>query len=344
MASSTGVTIQLGDLALVRKWIVEQEQFYAQYGRSAPLTSAQTKAISALLTAIKAPAGENYVGILQEFCQTRELNVSYTEGSVGQDWTCRATIKGSIGDNGAFQAISLPMDGYGSWNGHQPCFSSKKQAKQHAASSVMEWLVARGLMMPAHSFDTTATTSGSSTPSPAYTGPEPAIATQKETSNGAGSTKRPRGTSVEASLRGEGPSSDDDDEPTDESYDSMSGKIKQQNGIAQSEAVNKAEPQLIRSSDIVAKICNDNNIPLPRYQIDEGPASGFYTGFAVFQDYGDIMLRQLQTDSIMTTPRRGQQATKEAIAVRLVEPLRQIVELRSEQLRLFLQKNPLPKA
>ncbi|TKW49651.1 hypothetical protein CTA1_4284 [Colletotrichum tanaceti] len=149
------------DWAALKSFIADKERLEAETGRPAPLSETELSAIAVLLRPAPRPGpevgGQNWLGLLNHFQQVRNQKVTFTDipreyPRLGKApdlrWTCIATFA-TTGD-----VFPRPDHGSGSTStggGTAPAipdFQKKQDAKQYAAKTACEWLIANGHMLP----------------------------------------------------------------------------------------------------------------------------------------------------------------------------------------------------
>lgn len=197
---------------------------------------------------------------------------------------------------------SFPAEGYGlNDDGSEPCFPTKKAAKHFAAKCAVEWMVAQGLMSqhPVVS------------PPPAN-GPTSSFAT-------------PHTNPVAAQ--------------TTNSTMPLSGKpqtMQASSGFDGTSEVATTIPPSTRATTLVADLCNDLGFPAPKYKVIEHTPN-VYSGMAQFDDPGHAELIAL-TQSSLVKGMKGKETTKQAIAAKVLEKLREIEAERNAQWQLLMDQ------
>lgn len=197
----------------------------------------------------------------------------------------------------------FPAQGYGlNDDGSEPCFSTKKAAKHFAAKCAVEWLVAQGLMSPplGTSLPPSGTTSSFTTPQT-----HPAAAVQNP--------------NKAVPLPGKPPQ-----------------MMQVSSGFDGTSEMAAASPPLTRTTTLVADLCNDLDFPAPKYKVVE-LSPNVYGGMAQFDDYGQSELIALNKAS-MVKGVIGKEATRQAIAAKVLEKLQEIEAGRDAQVQLLLDR------
>lgn len=191
----------------------------------------------------------------------------------------------------------FPAAGYGlNDDGSEQRFTSKKAAKSFAAKCAVEWLAAQGFM-PSH-------LQAASSPPPKMQAPLPAAPTLKRAPQSTGSS-------------------------TSTSNTTITPPPKRQATTA------PMRPDSASEAAAVATLCHELNLPAPKYEIVEtAPNSGVFDGRAQFEDYGDLDLLSL-TEAGVVQGVGGKDATRQAVAAKLLERLREIEAVRDAQLQLL---------
>ncbi|CCF44254.1 hypothetical protein CH063_13713 [Colletotrichum higginsianum] len=149
------------DWAALKSFIADKERLEAETGRPAPLSETELSAIAVLLRPVPRPGpeigGQNWLGLLNHFQQVRSQKVTFADipreyPRLGKApdlrWTCTATFA-ATGD-----VFPRPDHSSGSTSTTGvtapaiPDFQKKQDAKQYAAKTACEWLIANGHMLP----------------------------------------------------------------------------------------------------------------------------------------------------------------------------------------------------
>lgn len=328
----------------VKAWIAQQEAFEAQHNKPAPLTDVQRMALQALRLPIANPSpptpppptnaaavgGPNYVGLLMgmacstpspaklkltnhtEYHQKRdqlsglqwieEISGSLPGGVTGR--ICRVTIVESLAHESGhieyFPAIDYGLN----VDGSEPRFPSKKAAKHFAAKCAVEWLVAQGFMPFPHLHQ-------SISPSPTAHSKTAMLATPgnlKRAAQGANSPTPPPPPKRLIMTDPEG----------------LDGT---------SEPATARPPSPPRATELVNALCHELGISSPKYDLVL-TAPNTYGGRALFDDYGDQELLSL-ADASVVKDIVGKDNTRQAIAAKVLEKLREIEAVRDAQLQLL---------
>lgn len=91
-----------------------------------------------------------------------------------------------------------------------------------------------------------------------------------------------------------------------------------------------------RTTTLVADLCNDLNFPAPKYKMVEH-TPGVFSGMAQFDDYGHSELIALNKASLVRDI-VGKEATRQAIAAKVLEKLQEIEAGRDAQLQLLMDR------
>lgn len=234
------------------------------------------------------------------------------------------TIAESL-DHPSGHIAAFPAAGYGldSSSGKAPVFPTKKAAKQYAAKTAVDWLVAHGIMDPRFSSNI-ATSSPPSPPSPP---PQAAVPNTQEVA------ERPQaeagGGADAATLK----------RPTEGPGQGVSPPPKrQQQG---SQAVATKETGDMESStpatETVVRLCTELNLPAPKYRFFlSGAGANVFDSHAEFEDAGDNEVIALSQCAVVRGV-SGKEAARQAVAAKLLKSLRAIEAERSAQLKLALE-------
>ncbi|KAF6842452.1 hypothetical protein CMUS01_03096 [Colletotrichum musicola] len=168
------------DWVALKSYIAAKEAYETQSGQPAPLTDDEYAAIAVLLRPAPRPdpdlGTKNWISYINHFLQVRRQTITFRdearqEPRLGKApelrWACFLTFDAT--------QDTFPRPGYGMDDSStkSPDFTRKQDAKQYAAKSACQWLIANGHMLPSGELPKQPKPFASSAPGPA-SAPAPA--------------------------------------------------------------------------------------------------------------------------------------------------------------------------
>lgn len=241
-------------------------------------------------------------------------------GTIGR--VCRVTITESLAHtSGRIEAF--PAEGYGLLpeTGKAPIFPTKKAAKRFAAKCAVDWLVAQRFLPPYQDAQGVAVSEPVSIPEDVVS-PPTGGASLKRPSEGTNNTPSPppkrSSTTAATTTTSNTVFQKRTSNPTIDTASSKAGE----------------DDATLSAPELVANLCKYLGFPAPRYHCEQS-SLGVFDGYPEFQDYGDKELLSLKEDgAVKGVVGRGN--ARQAMAAKLLKPLRTIRAEREAQVKLAL--------
>ncbi|RYP36826.1 hypothetical protein DL767_003216 [Monosporascus sp. MG133] len=318
----------------LQEWILQQQEFEAKYSQPAPLTAAQRKLLSELeLTVTPTPTepevgDTNWIGILLEYRAANQIYpgdsaVEFSEEAAAASparpsgpvrWRCKVRIE---------ERIEAPFP-----CAEPPSFARKKDAKQFAARSAVEWLRANG-HMPADGVKFPKAVVAAAVPPPPPQ-QQQQQAKMRLASPGTGTFNNPS----------PGPSPG----PSNGSSASTGSKRSPRSSLSTAtEASSSASPPSSPfggderpAAHEVNELCKNLGCQPPRYVLTEDPQNqGFWSGYPEFDHHGPL-LAQLPAGAGRVKGAYGKKLARQQIAEGVLPHLRRAWDARQAEIRAYM--------